>query len=116
MLANTSNFSDLAVGREHGGRNGRDRLATPTAVLRARPASATLQNAYKHPGKVILASAGDNGMFDWDFVNNSSHSSNNAPEQPSSFNTVVAVGGTTLFLNADATRSSETVWNENGCC
>ena len=33
---------------------------------------------------------------------------------PSSFNTVVAVGGTSLYLNQDGSRSAETVWNENG--
>lgn len=114
VLANTSNFSDLAVAENTAAAMAGIVSNSYGGAESNSPASATLQNAYKHPGKVILASAGDNGMFDWDFVNNSSHNSNNAPEQPSSFNTVVAVGGTSLFLNADATRSSEVVWNENG--
>ncbi len=59
-------------GREHGGRTGRDRRNSYGGAESNSPASAMLQNAYNHPGKVILASTGDNGMFDWDFVNNSS--------------------------------------------
>jgi subtilase family serine protease len=70
-------------------------------------------NAYKHPGVVITASTGDDGMFAWDNYNGGGTSAN-TPELPSSLNTVVAVGGTTLYLNADGTRSGESVWNENG--
>ena len=70
---------------------------------------------YNHPGIVITASTADHGMFDWDLQNQASPPTpTNAPEFPSSANTVVAVGGTTLYLNSDATRSAETVWNENG--
>jgi subtilase family serine protease len=70
---------------------------------------------WNHPGVAILASTGDHGMFDWDNFNLSAHpASSNAPEEPSSYNTVVAVGGTSLFLNANATRATEVVWNENG--
>ncbi len=73
----------------------------------------TTLSAYNHPGVVITASTGDDGMYDWDQFN-AGIASSNAPEVPSSLRTVVAVGGTTLYLNSDATRSAETVWNENG--
>ena len=36
------------------------------------------------------------------------------PDAPASLPTVVAVGGTALTLNANGTRASETVWNDNG--
>ena len=83
---------------------GHDNVSIPAADV----------NDYNHPGIVITASTGDHGMFDWDNANVSGGKSNNAPEFPSSASTVVAVGGTTLYLNSDATRSAETVWNENG--
>jgi hypothetical protein len=110
----TANTADLASGVNEAvsvgatvisnSYGGRDNVSIPTAVV----------NAYNHPGVVITASTGDNGMFDWDNVNVSGGTSSNAPEFPSSANTVVAVGGTTLYLNSDATRSAESVWNENG--
>ena len=37
-----------------------------------------------------------------------------APNFPAELSTVVAVGGTSLFLNQNGTHQSETVWNENG--
>jgi len=37
-----------------------------------------------------------------------------APTSPAALATVVAVGGTSLHLNANGTRSSESVWNDSG--
>jgi hypothetical protein len=68
---------------------------------------------YNHPGIAILASTGDDGWYDWDGFN-LGFMSNNAPEVPASYPTVVGVGGTTLDLNPNGTRASETVWNDNG--
>ncbi|MBI3648962.1 MAG: peptidase S8 [Actinobacteria bacterium] len=56
-------------------------------------------SAYKHPGIAITASSGDGGY---------------GVESPASFNTVVAVGGTTLNINADNSYKSETVWSGSG--
>jgi subtilase family serine protease len=69
---------------------------------------ATLAAHFDHRKTVILVSTGDHGMYDWDT------GSMNAPEEPASYNTVIAVGGTKLTLNADGSRKSETVWNGNG--
>jgi PKD domain/PASTA domain/Divergent InlB B-repeat domain len=68
---------------------------------------------YDHPGVAILASTGDDGWYDWDGFN-LGFASSNAPQVPASYSTVVGVGGTTLDLNPDGTRASETVWNDNG--
>ena len=68
---------------------------------------------YNHPGVAILASTGDDGWYDWDGINVGALS-DGAPLVPASYNTVVGVGGTTLNLNPDGTRASETVWNDNG--
>jgi hypothetical protein len=71
--------------------------------------SATDLSAFKHPGIVITASTGDDGYYNYDRF-----SADNAPNFPAELNTVVAVGGTSLYLNQSGTRQSETVWNDNG--
>jgi PKD repeat protein len=79
------------------------------------PAPSSVVNAYNHPGIVITASTGDHGWYDWDFANEGSNgASDNAPNTPSSYPSVVAVGGTALGLNTDGSRQEEDVWNENG--
>jgi hypothetical protein len=69
--------------------------------------------AYNHPGVVITASAGDEGYDDWDVVSER-FAAPDRPETPASLPTVVAVGGTSLVLNENGTRHSETVWNDSG--
>ena len=54
---------------------------------------------FNRPGVPITVSAGDNGY---------------GPEYPAASRFVTAVGGTTLNLNADNTRASESVWNGTG--
>ena len=56
-------------------------------------------DAYNHPGIAITVSSGDSGY---------------GVQVPAAFNTVTAVGGTTLTLNGDGTRASETVWSGAG--
>jgi hypothetical protein len=71
--------------------------------------------AYDYPGVVITASAGDDGYDDWDEVNKKKPPPlPERPETPAALPTVVSVGGTSLHLNENGTRSSETVWNHNG--
>lgn len=82
--------------------------------LPGHPQPLAIRKAYNHPGVPILASTGDNGWYDWDFANEPSGSSDNAPNFPASDPTVVAVAGTALGLNQNGTRSEEDVWNENG--
>jgi subtilase family serine protease len=71
------------------------------------------QSAYKHKGVAILASTGDDGWYDWDNVN-ADVPSTNMPQTPASFPSVVGVSGTSLYLNPNGSRASETVWNGNG--
>lgn len=70
------------------------------------------QADFDHRGIVITASSGDDGYYDFDFLG--ANGIINQPNIPSSFATVVAVGGTSLYLGQSATRSSETVWNDDG--
>jgi subtilase family serine protease len=58
-----------------------------------------LNSAYNHPGIAITASSGDNGY---------------GVESPASYNTVVAVGGTTLTVVGGNGYGGETVWSGSG--
>jgi len=59
----------------------------------------TIATHYDHAGVAITVSSGDSGY---------------GAQVPAAFNTVTAVGGTTLNLNADNTRNTETVWSGAG--
>jgi hypothetical protein len=66
---------------------------------------------FNHPGIVITASSGDDGYLNW--------LEEGAPETanyPASSPHVVAVGGTSLLLGGNATKTwkSESVWNDGG--
>jgi subtilase family serine protease len=76
--------------------------------------TASQEAAYNHAGIVITASAGDEGYYSFDLLGTGIPSPFNQPFAPASLNTVVAVGGTSLYLGQTATRESETVWNDNG--
>jgi len=52
-----------------------------------------------HPGKAITVSSGDSGY---------------GAQSPAVFNTVTAVGGTSLMLNTNGSRKTETVWSGAG--
>jgi len=69
--------------------------------------------AYDHPGIPITASTGDDGWYDWDFIN-LNETVPSEPNSPASYRSVVGVGGTSLYLNPDGSRAGETVWNNNG--
>jgi subtilase family serine protease len=61
--------------------------------------SLAYSSAYNHPGIAITVSSGDNGY---------------GVEAPAAYNTVTAVGGTSLTLNADGSRRTETAWSSAG--
>ncbi|HEV8065837.1 MAG TPA: S8 family serine peptidase, partial [Acidimicrobiales bacterium] len=71
--------------------------------------SASARAAFNHPGVVITASSGDDGYDSFDTFQEV-----NEPNAPAAYNTVVAVGGTSLYLGQTASRQSEAVWNDNG--
>jgi PKD repeat protein len=73
----------------------------------------TEKAAYNHPRVVIAAATGDDGYYDWTELNEGNEPPG-LPNMPASLSSVVAVGGTTLELNEEGKRESETVWNGNG--
>jgi len=66
-------------------------------------------SAYDHPDVQVVASTGDAGFYNWNWLELEAQSANLPAASP----TVVAVGGTTLHLSGSGTRASETVWNAN---
>ena len=60
---------------------------------------ASLQSTYNIPGVAVTVSSGDNGY---------------GAQFPASAQNVIAVGGTSLTLNADGSRKAETVWSGAG--
>lgn len=54
---------------------------------------------YDHPGHIITASAGDSGT---------------GPQQPASYSTVVAIGGTNLTRASNARGWTESAWSSSG--
>lgn len=111
--ANSNAFTDFAKAENEAVNLGANIISNSYGGAESGAIPTTVSSAYNHAKVVIVASTGDNGMYDWDGINEGGTSSN-APEIPSSLNTTVAVGGTALYLNGDGTRSGETVWNENG--
>ncbi len=70
-------------------------------------------SAFKQPGIVVTAAAGDDGYLDWDAKESSQRG---FADYPASSPHVVAVGGTRLLgpLGPGGTWAGETVWNDGG--
>jgi hypothetical protein len=92
-------------------------FGSPDAQGGSGPGSGDLA-AYNHPGIVITVSTGDDGYYGFDLwvktPSGGPAANPSAPSFPAELSTVVAVGGTSLFLNQTGGRSYETAWNENG--
>jgi len=67
--------------------------------------------AFKHPGTVITAAAGDSGYLNWTEAEEAKSGYFVGADYPASSPHVIAVGGTKLTLSGGA-RQSETVWND----
>jgi hypothetical protein len=112
---NQPNDGDLATAVNTAVRLGATEVSNSYGAPESGNAAPSLVAAYNHPGVVITASTGDHGWYDWDLANDGSDGwSDNAPNTPASYPSVVAVGGTALALNANGSRAEEDIWNENG--
>ncbi len=110
--ANEPSYKDLAEAVDTAASMGANEISNSYAGPETGMKS-TERAAYNHPGVVIAAATGDDGYYDWDFVNEGREAVG-MPNVPASLPTVVAVGGTTLELNENGTRAREAVWNNNG--
>jgi len=96
--ANSASFSDLAVAVDQAATLGATVISNSYGGTESL-FSSTIASHYNHPGVAITVSSGDSGY---------------GVQVPAAFNTVTAVGGTTLTLNGDGTRNKETVWSGAG--
>ena len=96
--ANSASFTDLAAAVDQAAAQGA-KVISNSYGGREFSGEATIATHYNHPGVAITVSSGDSGY---------------GVQAPAAFNTVTAVGGTTLNLNANDTRASETVWSGAG--
>ncbi|MDQ1643110.1 MAG: hypothetical protein QOJ90_2461, partial [Actinomycetota bacterium] len=96
--ANSASFNDLATAVNTAAAKGA-KVISNSYGGREFSSETTLVSAYTHTGVAITASSGDSGY---------------GPQAPAAFNTLTAVGGTSLTLNANSTRKNETVWNGAG--
>ncbi|HMD57118.1 MAG TPA: S53 family peptidase [Solirubrobacteraceae bacterium] len=110
--ANSESFADLAASVSEAVKRGAGEVSNSYGGLES-GVGASESAAYNTPGVVMVASAGDSGYLNWDYVA-SVGTAPGQPDSPASLPTVVAVGGTALKLTAAGTRQSETVWNDSG--
>jgi hypothetical protein len=109
--ANSSSLMDLATSVDEAVTLGATEVTNSYGGPEA--GSASIATYYNHPGVAITASSGDNGYYNYDYLGGEGAASNMS-SVPASYNTVVAVGGTSLYLNQTGGRQSEAVWNDNG--
>jgi subtilase family serine protease len=97
---NSSTGSDLAAGVNIAAALGAAAISNSYGTAEKASDASGLAPAYAHPGIFITAGSGDHGY---------------GVQEPASFASVVAVGGTTLRLDANAVRGwTETAWNGSG--
>jgi subtilase family serine protease len=106
--ANSPSNADLAIAENTAVQLGATEVSNSFGGFES-DSDPTFQAAFDHPGTVITAAAGDDGYYSFDQL-----AAINQPDIPASYNTVVAVGGTSLYLGQNATRQAETAWNSNG--
>ena len=105
--ASSAQTSDLAAADEEAYELGATEVTNSWGGVEG-AADAVYESDFTTMGVVVTAPTGDNGYYDWDQFGGAS-----APNFPSSFGDVVAVGGTSLALASNGSCSSETVWDED---
>ncbi len=115
---NSGSLADTGAGVNEAVKLGATEVSNSYGAADSGGISKSIADDYNHPGVVITASSGDAGFYGFDnWINTPSGgpaANPSAPAFPAELQTVVAVGGTTLLLNQNGTRQSESVWNENG--
>ena len=96
--ANSASFTDLAAAVDMAQKQGATVISNSYGGNEF-SGEVSIAMHYNKPGIAITVSSGDSGY---------------GAQAPAVFNTVTAVGGTTLTLNSDNTRNNETVWSGAG--
>jgi hypothetical protein len=110
--AKSGSVSNAATAERAAGRLGATEIVNTLASPETKQPSSVL-HAFDQPGVVITAPAGDGGWYGMDAAFGSG-TSPGRPSFPATAPGVVAVGGTSLELNNNATIFDQTVWNADG--
>jgi subtilase family serine protease len=97
--ANTANLRDLGRSVDTAARMGATEISNSYGSSEAASDATLMAHYYNHPGVIITASSGDSGY---------------GVQLPAAYNTVVAVGGTTLSPAANARGWTESAWGGSG--
>lgn len=97
--ANSASFADLGTAVNSAVNAGAKVVSNSYGGAESSGEASLQSSYYTHPGVAITVSSGDSGY---------------GVQSPAAFNTVTAVGGTTLKLTSGGARSSETVWSGAG--
>ena len=97
--ANSASFTDLGTAVKTAAAKGAKVISNSYGGSESSSETSIQSTFYTIPGVAITVSSGDSGY---------------GAQSPAAFNTVTAVGGTNLVLNADGTRKTETVWSGAG--
>ena len=97
--ANSASFTDLGTAVKTAADKGAKVISNSYGGSESSSETSIQSAYYTIPGVAITVSSGDSGY---------------GAQSPAAFNTVTAVGGTNLVLNADGTRQAETVWSGAG--
>lgn len=97
--ANSASFSDLGKSVNTAVNKGARVVSNSYGGSESSSELSIQSTYYTHPGVAITVSSGDAGY---------------GAESPAAFNTVTAVGGTSLTLDANGVRQTETVWSGAG--
>ena len=95
---NSASFNDLAAAVNTAAARGAKVISNSYGAAEF-SGETSFAGAYNHQGVAITVSSGDSGY---------------GAQAPAAFNTVTAVGGTSLTLNTNSTRKTETVWSGAG--
>ncbi|MBA2395538.1 MAG: S53 family peptidase [Ktedonobacteraceae bacterium] len=97
--ANTANLSDLGRAVDTAARMGATEISNSYGSLETARDATTMAHYFNHPGVAITASSGDSGY---------------GVQLPAAYNTVIAVGGTTLNTADNARGWTESAWGGSG--
>jgi subtilase family serine protease len=97
--ANTANLSDLGRSVDTAVRMGATEISNSYGGPETASDATSMAHYYNHPGVVITASSGDSGY---------------GVQLPAAYNTVIAVGGTTLSSASNARGWTESAWGGSG--
>ena len=103
--ANSSSDTDLGAAENQAATQGATEITNSFGG--GENSDTAFQAAFNQANIVVTASSGDQGYYNWTNPNLPTKAN-----EPAAYPGVIAVGGTSLQLNGDGTRASESVWND----